>query len=475
MPSITLLSPSGGEKFGPKDKAIIEWAASDPDGDPLSFNVSYSPNPNAPPEEVRWLPIACGIRDTSVRWYLKYAPGADNGQIRITVSDGFNIRTVYSNPFEVAPKPPIVSIMQPVDGQVFQEYDSIPVEGMAFDLELGILDGPALQWSSDVDGPLGSGRRFILEPGKLSPKVHTIILSVTDGDSTLTESVSVTVLADYDRDGLADDFEKHFQSQDPENPCDAGMDFDLDGLTSLQEAFFGTHPEIEDTDGDGITDKQEITLGMNPLVYDNTPPVISTNVTGTLGDNGWYISDVTIIWEVSDEESKISSTSGCGTVTITTDTAETTFTCTAFSDGGSTSNSATIKRDATDPTITIHTPPNGASYLLSEAVISNYSCSDNLSGVHDCYGSVPNGFSINTAAVGLKNITVSSSDFAGNTTTLTHEYSVQYRFLGFIPPIRNDGSSIFKSGRTVPVKFQLTDVDDNFISDASTTCLHRWL
>lgn len=39
-------------------------------------------------------------------------------------------------------------------------------------------------------------------------------------------------------------------------------------------------------------------------------------------------------------------------------------------------------------------------------------------------------------------------------------------FNGFLPPINNDGSSIFKLGSTVPVKFQLRDVNGNFISTA---------
>ncbi len=39
-------------------------------------------------------------------------------------------------------------------------------------------------------------------------------------------------------------------------------------------------------------------------------------------------------------------------------------------------------------------------------------------------------------------------------------------FSGFLPPINNDGSSVFKLGSTVPVKFQLKDMQGNFISTA---------
>jgi hypothetical protein len=40
------------------------------------------------------------------------------------------------------------------------------------------------------------------------------------------------------------------------------------------------------------------------------------------------------------------------------------------------------------------------------------------------------------------------------------------KFGGFLPPINTDGSSIFKLGSTVPIKFQLKDLQGNFITDA---------
>lgn len=86
---------------------------------------------------------------------------------------------------------------------------------------------------------------------------------------------------------------------------------------------------------------------------DTTPPVITPNVSGTSGNNGWYISDVTVSWSVTDPDSSISSTSGCGPTTISSDTAGTTLTCSATSTGGTASQSVTIKRDATSPTVSV--------------------------------------------------------------------------------------------------------------------------
>jgi len=52
------------------------------------------------------------------------------------------------------------------------------------------------------------------------------------------------------------------------NVNDAAVDFDLDGLTNLQEFNLGTSIFLGDTDGDGLGDAQEGTLGSNPLLAD---------------------------------------------------------------------------------------------------------------------------------------------------------------------------------------------------------------
>ena len=50
---------------------------------------------------------------------------------------------------------------------------------------------------------------------------------------------------------------------------DGDEDFDLDGLTNLQEYEKGTEPFNEDTDGDGLTDGDEVnTYGTDPIKAD---------------------------------------------------------------------------------------------------------------------------------------------------------------------------------------------------------------
>lgn len=122
-----------------------------------------------------------------------------------------------------------------------------------------------------------------------------------------------------------------------------------------------------------------------PAPPDSTPPVITPTVNGTLGDNGWYVSDVAVSWTVVDAESAVTGQSGCGAQSITNDTAGVTLTCSATSAGGTGRQTVTIKRDATAPTI-VGAPspaPNGNGWNNGDVTVT-FTCGDNLSGVASC-------------------------------------------------------------------------------------------
>lgn len=59
-----------------------------------------------------------------------------------------------------------------------------------------------------------------------------------------------------------------------------------------------------------------------------------------------------------------------------------------------------------------------------------------------------------------------AGDSSGNTATATFEVNVSYAWSGFLPPINPNGTSKFKAGSTVPVKFTLDD-DSAGVSDAT--------
>jgi hypothetical protein len=147
---------------------------------------------------------------------------------------------------------------------------------------------------------------------------------------------------------------------------------------------------------------------------DTTPPVVTPNVLGTLGSNGWYVSDVTLSWTVTDGQSPITSQTGCSTTSITADTTGTVYTCSATSSGGTTSRSITIKRDATRPTLSgtltnvpqEATGPGGATVSFSSPTFSDIT--SQVASV-TCAPASGSNFGLGTTAVNC-----SATDNAGN-------------------------------------------------------------
>jgi hypothetical protein len=82
---------------------------------------------------------------------------------------------------------------------------------------------------------------------------------------------------------------------------------------------------------------------------DPTPPEITPTIIGTLGGAGWYRSNVTVNWAIVDPQSIILGTDCALATTLTADTLGTRLACRAWSDGGETTKSVTIRVDKTPP------------------------------------------------------------------------------------------------------------------------------
>jgi len=158
---------------------------------------------------------------------------------------------------------------------------------------------------------------------------------------------------------------------------------------------------------------------------DSTAPIITPVVSGTAGANGWYRSNVSVTWNVTDTESAIGSSQGCGPTNVTSDTSAITFTCTATSAGGTSTASVTIKRDTIAPGALIVSPLPGATYDRNQRVPALYACLDLRSGIAQCTGTVAVGQRIDTATKGMKSFTANARDQAGNTRAVTVQYRVK--------------------------------------------------
>jgi len=155
---------------------------------------------------------------------------------------------------------------------------------------------------------------------------------------------------------------------------------------------------------------------------DTTPPQLWYGFSDSPNENGWFNRDVTLYWAWWDNESDVTSTSGCETAVVGVDTPGTTYTCTVTTEGGTTSMSAFVKRDATPPTATIASPQFRL-YGLNEVVQPAFTCSDALSGVASCVGGT-NGEPIDTTTPGYHNYGVAITDLAGNPGWASVDYAV---------------------------------------------------
>jgi hypothetical protein len=196
--------------------------------------------------------------------------------------------------------------------------------------------------------------------------------------------------------------------------------------------------------------------------------VITPSVVGTKGNDPWYVSDVTVSWSFVDAESTITSTSGCGPTTISTDTAGVTLTCSATSAGGTSSESVTIKRDTTPPGITWNGIPDDGIrfYFGSVPPVVTCTATDGLSGPKSCevaeFGTL----------VGTHSLSAIAYDLAGNETVENISYTVlPWTLNGFYKPVDmgDDVWNTVKGGSTVPLKFEIFAGSTELISTDNNT------
>lgn len=181
-------------------------------------------------------------------------------------------------------------------------------------------------------------------------------------------------------------------------------------------------PLNNDLDNDGhLNDDDDFPLDPTRWNADNTPPSIALSITGTPGANDWYTSNVGVSWTVTDAESNVSSTDGCGPTSVTQDTDGVTFTCKARSEGGEASETVTIKRDATKPVIGY--TGAAASYTVDQTVSITCSAIDAMSGLASTTCADVSGAAY-TFAIGANNYSASAQDNAGNSNAASASFTV---------------------------------------------------
>lgn len=171
------------------------------------------------------------------------------------------------------------------------------------------------------------------------------------------------------------------------------------------------------TTGAGISSAQ----GQVTVKRDAQRPQISYQLTGTLGNNFWYVSNVGVVWTTTAGPSGVNS---CSSAPVTVDGTNITFACTATAGNGlsRTVTTTSVQRDATRPVVTYS--GNASAYTVDQTV--NIACTptDNLSGVasSSCAPITGDGY---TFALGTNSYSANATDNAGNMSlTATASFTV---------------------------------------------------
>jgi Concanavalin A-like lectin/glucanases superfamily len=200
-PSVHIVSSEGGAAAS-DETVTLTWAASDPDGDPLSFDVQYSADGGT-----NWETVAQNIPQsfptTSVD--LDRANLKPSGQplFRVFVTDG--IHTTFADSAAAPPlanRPPTATITFPATALWTLANSTLPLQAQVSDPD-GPLPKDNVRWYASTDQTLGevlgSGTTLSVptcESGcPLSLGSHTVTLQVTDGASTVSAQIEVTVVS----------------------------------------------------------------------------------------------------------------------------------------------------------------------------------------------------------------------------------------------------------------------------------------
>jgi hypothetical protein len=207
--------------------------------------------------------------------------------------------------------------------------------------------------------------------------------------------------------------------------------------------------------------------------YDNTAPTnVATNLNRAADHNGWYNHAVDWTTTGTDATSDID-TCSTGTYSGPDGTGKKVSGHCTDKAGNSSADvdSAAFNYDGTKPTLNPAVSPNPVQ--LNATATATPNATDATSDIET--QSCP---AIPTNSVGAKSVTCSAMDNAGNTNTALANYTVVFRWDGFLQPINDTAhtglyESKFKLGSTVPVKFQLKDVNGAAVQQATTPTFTR--
>ena len=187
-PSVTVISPNGGESWAKDGTATVRWSASDADGDPLVYKVEYSTDGGG-----NWRTLTTDLSEDTLLVNAAFLPGSDTALLRVSATDGVNTAVDESDAtFTVARKDPAVSIGGVEDNAIVEAGTLLNLVANYVDPnEEGILDDDFV-WRAAGLGVLATGAHLELPATQLPPGPHRITVTVPGrGGPPVSASVNI--------------------------------------------------------------------------------------------------------------------------------------------------------------------------------------------------------------------------------------------------------------------------------------------
>lgn len=190
-PTVTLLSPNGGESL--TGSVTVQWTGSDADGDALTYVLWYTVDNGQ-----HWTLAAGPTTATQASVDVGSLKGSTTGLFRVVASDGLLSAADQSDAgFQVPDRFPTAMILWPPTDRtlVIGQGDRLVLSGVGQDPEMGLMPDTTLGWRVGA-APLATGKSTVIDAAALGgPGTYTITFEARDGASHLATATATVQVA----------------------------------------------------------------------------------------------------------------------------------------------------------------------------------------------------------------------------------------------------------------------------------------